>query len=269
MVDLNGDKMAEAEKVTVGETVPKYDKHLKYAMYITFIPALIATGLIVVPLLLWIERLELTGKLNPPDWLVMPIVFAIISFFGFVWACLGRLIERFFNKCYSKNEQNEISEKKSYMVSEKDVVPSDHTDVSTMPKGIGGWLIIPAIGLVLGPIKTAVISLQDINTIQSFAPELLSDVRLWVGIVINVAMIIAAIVVAILFFSKRRVAVMAIISLMIASIVASIIQLLMGVAIFGEVSSGGINPLLHACVFATIWIPYFVKSKRVKNTFVN
>ncbi len=71
MVDLNGDKMAEAKKVTVEETVPKCDKHLKYAMYITFIPALIATGLIVVPLLLWIEHLELAGKLNPPDWLVM------------------------------------------------------------------------------------------------------------------------------------------------------------------------------------------------------
>ncbi len=96
--------MAETEKVTAEETVPKCDKHLKYAMYITFIPALIATGLIVVPLLLWIEHLELAGKLNPPDWLVMPIVFAIISFFGFIWACLGRLIEMFFNKRYSKNE---------------------------------------------------------------------------------------------------------------------------------------------------------------------
>jgi hypothetical protein len=261
--------MAKNEKVTAEETVPKYDKHLKYAMYITFIPALIATGLIVVPLLLWIEHLELAGKLNPPKWLVMPIVFAIISFFGFVWACLGRLIERFFNKRYPKDEQNEISEKGALMMSEKDVVSSDRTDVGAVPKGIGGWLIIPAIGLVLGIIKAAVIFSQDINTIQIFTPELLSDVRLWVGIVINAVMIIAAIVVAILFFSKRRVAVMAITILMIASIVGSVIQLLLGVAIFGEVSSDGINPVLHACVFAAIWIPYFVKSKRVKNTFVN
>jgi len=269
MVDLNGDKMAEAEKVIVQETVPKYDKHLKYAMYITFIPALIATGLIVVSLLLWIERLELTGKLNPPDWLVMPIVFAIISFFGFVWASLGRLIEKFFNRCYSKNEQNEISRKEALTMNEKDIVSSGHNYVSTVPKGIGGWLIVPAIGLVLGLIKAAAMSFQDINMIQIVAPELLSDVRLWVGIVINVAMIIAAIVVAILFFSKRRVAVVAIISLMIASIVASVIQLLLGIAIFSEVSSDGINPVLHACVFAAIWVPYFVKSKRVKNTFVN
>ena len=154
-------------------------------------------------------------------------------------------------------------------MSEKNVVPSDNTDVSTVPKGIGGWLIIPAIGLVLGPIKAVVSLFLGIGMIQGFAPELLSDVRLWVSGIIDVAMIIAAIIVAILFFGERRIAVVAIISLMAASIVASVIQLFLSIAMFGEASSDNINPVLHACVFAAIWVPYFVKSKRVKNTFVN
>jgi hypothetical protein len=148
-------------------------------------------------------------------------------------------------------------------------VASDNTDVSTVPKGIGGWLIIPAIGLVLGPIKALVSLFLGIGMIQSFAPELLSDVRLWVSGVIDVAMIIAAIIVAILFFRERRIAVVAIISLMIASIVSGVIQLLLSTAMLGKASSDDINPVLHACVFAAIWIPYFGKSKRVKNTFVN
>lgn len=112
MMKLNQDRTADAEKIITKETVPKYDKHLKYAMYITFIPALIATGLIVVPILLCIERLELRGELDPPDWLVMPTVFAIISFFGFIWACLGRILERFFNKHYPKGgKKRSVNEK--------------------------------------------------------------------------------------------------------------------------------------------------------------
>lgn len=152
---------------------------------------------------------------------------------------------------------------------DKDIVPSGPNDVSTATKGIGGWLIIPAIGLVLGPIKAVIGLFLGVNTIQSFAPELLSDVRLWVSGIIDVAMVIAAIIVAILFFKERRIAVVAIISLMAASIVASFIQFLLNMSMFGETSSDDINPILHACVFASIWIPYFVKSKRVKNTFVN
>jgi len=154
-------------------------------------------------------------------------------------------------------------------MSEKDVVPSDHTDIRTVPKGIGGWLIIPSIGLVLGPIKAVVWLFLNIETVQNFTPELLSDGRFWESVGISVAMIIATIIVAILFFLERRIAVVSIIRLMAASIVASVIGLFLSMSIFGKVSSDNIKDVLHACVYAAIWIPYFKKSKRVKNTFVN
>lgn len=145
------------------------------------------------------------------------------------------------------------------------------------PRGIGGWLIIPAVSLVLAPIKSAAGLFMEISTIQSFAPELTSDPRIWLYGVIHVAMIVATIIVAVLFFKKKRNAVPAIIGLMAASILANIVraclvQASLNVAMFEEVGFEEVGaetfkPVIHACVFAAVWIPYFVKSKRVKNTF--
>ena len=257
--------MEKTEKVTAEE--PSSDKYSNLSGHIAWIPALIVTGLIIIPLFWWVERLELEGKINPPKWLVMPIVFAIISFFGLVYGCVRLLIEWFLDKFTHQKAKSQ--KKESLMMSEKDVVPSNHADVSTVPKGIGGWLIIPAIGLILGPIKAVVLLFMGINMIQSVAPELLSDVRLWASGVIDVAIISAAIGIAVLFFQERRIAVRAIIGLMAASIFANLVQVFLNAAMFEKVDVDTIKPVVHACVFAAIWIPYFIKSKRVKNTFVN
>ena len=108
---------------------------------------------------------------------------------------------------------------------------------------------------------------MGLSMIQSFAPELTSDPRLWLSGFIDVAMIIAAVIVAVLFFKRRQVAVPAIIGLMLASVVANLVQVLLNAAMFEVVDSDTIQPVIHACVLGAIWIPYFLKSKRVKNTF--
>lgn len=135
------------------------------------------------------------------------------------------------------------------------------------PHGIGGWLVIPAIGIVFAPIKSVVMLFLGISMIQTFAPELTSDARLWASGIIDVAMIIATIVVAVLFFRKRRIAIPAIISLMSAAIVANLVQAFLNAAMFEEVDADTVMPIVHSCVFGAVWIPYFLKSKRVKNTF--
>lgn len=135
------------------------------------------------------------------------------------------------------------------------------------PKGIAGWLIIPAIGFFLAPIKTAAMFFMGLNMIQNFAPELTSDPRLWFSCMIDVAMIVATIIVAVFFFKKRRVAVRAIIGLLSTSILANLVQALLNAAMFEKVDADTVKPVIHACVFGAVWIPYFLKSKRVKNTF--
>lgn len=132
----------------------------------------------------------------------------------------------------SIKQQNKRLEKNSCMMSKKDVMPSDNMDVSTVPKGIGGWLIIPAIGIVFGSIKAIILFFSGIGMIQSFNPELMNNPLLWATGSIDVIMIIAAIIVMILFFKKCRIAVVAIISLMAATIVANFIQLLLDVGLF-------------------------------------
>ena len=153
------------------------------------------------------------------------------------------------------------------MTEERAVTPEAQAQLKPEPKGIAGWLIIPAIGLVLAPIKSAAMLFMGLSMIQSFAPELTSDPRLWLSGLIDIAMIIATVIVAVLFFKRRQVAVRAIIALMLASVVANLVQVLLNAAMFKEVDVDTIKPVIHACVFGAIWIPYFLKSKRVKNTF--
>lgn len=46
-----------------------------------FIFGFLTTVIIIGPLILWIDKLELSGKINPPDWLVMPAVLGIVALF--------------------------------------------------------------------------------------------------------------------------------------------------------------------------------------------
>ena len=154
------------------------------------------------------------------------------------------------------------------MTDEQATNPEPEANNKHEPKGIAGWLIIPAIGLVLAPIKSAAMLYMGLSMIQSFAPELTSDSRLWLVGLIDVAMIVATIIVAVFFFKKRRVAVRAIIGLMVASILASVVQALLNAAMFEGGDADTFKPVIHACVFGAVWIPYFLKSKRVKNTFI-
>ena len=157
------------------------------------------------------------------------------------------------------------------MHDEQNAVGENDQDVTIEPKGIAGWLIIPAILLVWSPIAMVVDIVQGIRIIQIFTPELpelMSD--LWLSYSINLAIIVATVVAAVLFFKKRRIAVPAFVGLMAAYIVASIIQAFLSAAILQEIDVADIiDSVGRSCVQGAVWIPYFLKSKRVKNTFVN
>ena len=135
--------------------------------------------------------------------------------------------------------------------------------------GIGGWLILPAIGFVLGPI------IGVVALIAAFA--MFSDVEAagyggiyTLELLVQVGLLAFLIYAATRFFGKRSNAPSVIITLLIVSLGASVVLLIIEIGAGAEVfaiETG--KQLVRDVIGAAIWIPYFRVSKRVKATFVN
>lgn len=141
--------------------------------------------------------------------------------------------------------------------------------------GIRGWLILPAIGLVLslivGPIGLiAGLASMDSRYIAYYAPALLVNVGFYVWLWVA----------AVQFFKKRSTAPQTLIHFMATRIVASVILFILGLAVVGRGWDDPYFPLVAVSLLkannfiahglaAAIWIPYFNVSKRVKATFVS
>ena len=157
---------------------------------------------------------------------------------------------------------------------------SETQTVDEGPKGFGGWLILPIIGLVISPFTMGFSFFSDL------LPVLTSD--LWAKIndkslpghqpmlapliiyevVVNVAMIAFTLFVMFFFFQKSRrtprLYIIWLILLAAMQIVDAMLASSAGVRIDGQ----GIRDLVRSVAAAAIWVPYFLVSRRVKNTFV-
>jgi hypothetical protein len=132
------------------------------------------------------------------------------------------------------------------------------------PKGISGWLIIPALNLIAMPIVWATRLLLDLSSLPSYPPDLSTDPRLWLWALIQVGMIVASVFVAVLFFMRRRAAVTGIIGLMVGSIIAESRITALYSSIMPHTKA---DPYSAPLIYSAIWVLYFLMSKRVKNTF--
>ena len=130
--------------------------------------------------------------------------------------------------------------------------------------GIGGWLILPAIGLVIGPIITIIALLLRGGVVVA------DGVLYALALPVEMALLFFLIYAATRFFGKRKDAPSILIALMIARLVV-IVVFLVAESTFGaeEVAKEGLTSLIFDIIGAAIWIPYFMVSKRVKATFVN
>jgi hypothetical protein len=106
-------------------------------------------------------------------------------------------------------------------------------------EGIGGWLILPAIGVVLTPIA----GLAGMVAALSTAPF---------QACLSGGLGIYGLICAVTFFQRKRNAPMLMIGLYIANAVV-------GMSMGSGIRSVGL---------ATVWIAYFLRSERVKRTFV-
>lgn len=153
------------------------------------------------------------------------------------------------------------------------------------PAGIGGWLLLPAFGLIVSPIWQCIGLVRD--TIPSLNPTLLRSLSdptsagysvLWVpGIlfeaVSNTLIFLLTLWLAYLFFFRKSALVPRLFVIWLAShLIIQVADWLLkkSLPLAPEQVGGGITSELgRSITHAAIWIPYFVWSVRVKNTFIN
>ena len=144
--------------------------------------------------------------------------------------------------------------------------PPADTLTGTPPR-IGGWLYLPAIGLVLG----ILISMANFIGALSFADSIPSRYAEIFGLTLlaEFGFFLFIIYTATRFFGKRRNAPAMMITMLAGGVVLYLALLVIAIALDAEPFAAASAELLgRNLVGAAIWIPYFKISKRVKNTFV-
>ena len=142
--------------------------------------------------------------------------------------------------------------------------------------GIRGWLILPAIGVVINPILLLMGIVASFETFGEYdwvidAYPVLRAI-LTVDIVGAVIVLILFIVLLFFFFGKRRSAPSLFIWTSVISIGFAVITTLMSTSLWGEFPGYAAETLpstIGSIVASVLWIAYFTVSKRVAATFVN
>lgn len=144
---------------------------------------------------------------------------------------------------------------------------SEYDEALGAPVGIGGWLLLPALGLVLGPIACALMGLAMWTAAAKLqtrgAAEVGDSMQILAGML--GAFALYQLYAAVMFFSRKRAAV----GVMIGGYMGAVVLAGMNMALSQSAEvidwARGVGPAL---VGSIIWIAYFSVSKRVKATFV-
>ncbi|WKL00573.1 DUF2569 domain-containing protein [Paenibacillus amylolyticus] len=149
--------------------------------------------------------------------------------------------------------------------------------------GLGGWLILTQIGLFLTVIFLAIqLVLYCLPMLTTETWELLTSEKseyyhpLWGPVVIfetvyNTLFLVFGIYTIIAFYSKKSIFPRLMIMFYSVSLAVSIIDylLLLQIPMARELEDGSsLRDIGKSVLTCAIWIPYFIKSERVHNTFV-
>ncbi|MBD3342378.1 MAG: DUF2569 family protein [Candidatus Lokiarchaeota archaeon] len=136
-------------------------------------------------------------------------------------------------------------------------------------RGIGGWLVLPAIGLIVMPIVGFGALIMSFSLFPEVVAAGYGDMYA-MELVANAGLLVFAIYAATWFFKKKSNAPSVIIRFLWFSIGLSILLLIIEIlAKADEFAAETALQLFRDIIAAVIWIPYFSVSKRVKATFVN
>ncbi len=161
------------------------------------------------------------------------------------------------------------------------VAPASPLAEADEPVGIGGWLVFPAIGLVFNLIGLTVMVLGELLPILTgpqweFLTTEGSEAYhpMWGPVILfelvgNSLLILASGVIATLFFLRKSAVPRLMVGFFLFRIlIIAIDEVLAGQLPAESIEGQGIGELVKVVVQACIWIPYFLVSKRVRNTFV-
>ncbi|SFB38047.1 DUF3857 domain-containing protein [Algoriphagus aquimarinus] len=140
-------------------------------------------------------------------------------------------------------------------------------------KGIGGWLVLPAISLIAVPV-TIIFSLIDGEYFNSAVWTNIgvygAGFKVYYGVtfVFLIFLFCFAILTAIFFFKLRTGAPQLFILLISINFVSLILEAYVGDQYFPELElDSSAKDIIRSVLGLFIWIPYFIKSERVKSTF--
>jgi hypothetical protein len=154
------------------------------------------------------------------------------------------------------------------------------TEILQGPTGLGGWLILPMIGMFLTPVIAA-IGMRDLLPLLSAASGLNATQTLlvWFEVVVNLVLQVGMPIYLLTLFFKRKHQFPSIYAgwLTVNLIVVLVDLVLVYNAFRPYYDTPGVefwDPDTAQTVSRTIfgvaiWVPYMFNSKRVKNTFVN
>jgi hypothetical protein len=152
------------------------------------------------------------------------------------------------------------------------------------PSGIGGWLILPLLGLIITPFKIGFALYADIwpafsqgawRTVTTPGNE--GYHPLWVPLLIiesagNVAIIAVGLIALWYFLRKSRSTAKLMVSwlgLILVMVLADYVLMNLIPELAEKWDPKSLVELVRPVLGAAIWIPYFLFSKRVKATFTN
>jgi hypothetical protein len=152
------------------------------------------------------------------------------------------------------------------------------------PIGIGGWLLLPALGLIATPLVMGFGFYKDL--LPALKPDVWNAVtdpnsaayNFWWGPVIvyealvNLGLFIFTLWLSWTFFTKSKRAPKLFVIWLAAIAGTEIVDHLLTTQIPATADKSsdlaGVRGLVRSFINAAIWIPYFLRSERVKNTFI-
>lgn len=150
------------------------------------------------------------------------------------------------------------------------------------PNGLGGWLVLVAIGLVLQLFRLLKAMMDQAPSLKADTWNLLTTPgseayhALWepamlFSMAANLALFVGYALLLVLFFKRRSSVPRLFITLTVtswAAVMLDTVLCLLIPAAASQITSKDWGELFRAVFFGSIWIAYFLRSERVQNTFV-